>query len=58
MTTSAERLALSDAEALAVLIDWNARCEPPWSERELLAKLHHARRYGREPIGGLVEAQR
>ena len=38
---------------------WNARCEPPWSERELLAKLEHARRYGREPIGGrrdLVEA--
>jgi DNA primase RepB-like protein len=49
--------ALSDAEALEVLADWNARCEPPWSERELLAKLRHARRYGREPVGGLLEAQ-
>jgi hypothetical protein len=40
--------------ALQALADWNARCEPPWSERELIAKLEHARRYGREPIGGLV----
>jgi hypothetical protein len=46
--------ALADDEALAVLRDWNARCEPPWSEHELLAKLQHARRYGREPIGGLL----
>lgn len=44
-----------DADAaLQVLADWNARCEPPWSERELMAKLEHARRYGREPIGGLL----
>lgn len=50
--------ALSDAEALTALTDWNARCQPPWSDRELIAKLHHARRYGREPIGGLLEAQR
>ncbi|HEY3382590.1 MAG TPA: DNA-primase RepB domain-containing protein [Vicinamibacterales bacterium] len=40
--------------ALQVLADWNARCEPPWSERELIAKLEHALRYGREPIGGLL----
>jgi hypothetical protein len=46
--------ALSDAEALALLADWNARCEPPWSERDLLDKLGRARRYGREPIGGLL----
>jgi hypothetical protein len=47
--------ALSDAEALAVLIEWNARCAPPWSERDLMDKLRHARRYGREPMGGLLE---
>ena len=47
--------ALSDADAVAVLTDWNARCEPPWSERELLDKLRRARRYGREPMGGLLE---
>jgi hypothetical protein len=46
--------ALSDADALALLVDWNARCEPPWSERELHDKLRCARRYGREPIGGLL----
>jgi hypothetical protein len=46
--------ALDDDEALAVLHAWNDRCVPPWSERELRAKLQHARRYGREPIGGLL----
>lgn len=48
--------ALSDPEALMVLSGWNARCEPPWTDRELTDKLARARRYGREPIGGLVEA--
>lgn len=48
---------LSDAEALALLHEWNARCQPPWSERELLEKLRRARRYGREPLGGLLEAR-
>ena len=50
--------ALSDAEALKLLTDWNARCEPPWAECELRDKLARARRYGREPIGGLLEANR
>ena len=49
--------ALSEADALQVLIDWNARCQPPWSERELIDKLCRARRYGREPIAGLLEAR-
>ena len=49
---------LSDDEALELLRAWNARCQPPWSERELLDKLQRARRYGREPIGGLLEAPR
>lgn len=48
---------LSDADALAILIDWNARCDPPWSERELLDKIRRARRYGREPLGGLLETR-
>jgi RepB DNA-primase N-terminal domain len=50
--------ALSDAEALRLLTDWNTRCEPPWAEHELRDKLARARRYGREPIGGLLEAHR
>jgi hypothetical protein len=51
----ARGFALDDHEALAVLQDWNRRCRPPWSERELTDKLSRARRYGREPIGCLLE---
>jgi hypothetical protein len=49
-------LALSDDEAMPLLQAWNARCEPPWTERELRDKLQRARRYGREPIGGLLHS--
>lgn len=49
--------ALADEDAFELLSDWNAQCQPPWSERELRAKLRHARRYGREPITGLLEAR-
>lgn len=45
---------LSDHEAMSVLSEWNARCQPPWSERELLTKVQNARKYGREPLGALV----
>jgi hypothetical protein len=46
--------ALDIDEALQVLAEWNARCQPPWSEAELLDKLRRAARYGREPVGGLL----
>lgn len=46
---------LSDADAFRLLTQWNARCQPPWSERELQSKLRHARRYGRESFAGLLE---
>jgi hypothetical protein len=45
--------ALSDDDALAVLSEWNLRCEPPWSERELRNKIARAFRYGKEEIGAL-----
>lgn len=45
---------LSDDEAVRALSEWNARCEPPWSEHELRQKVTNARRYGREPQGGLL----
>lgn len=54
----ARGFALSDDQALELLQAWNARCRPPWSDRELMDKLRRARRYGREPIGGLLEAPR
>lgn len=46
--------ALEDEDALSVLADWNSACVPPWSEEELRDKLKGARRYGREPVGGLL----
>jgi hypothetical protein len=49
--------ALDDAEALALLQEWNARCLPPWTDRDLEQKIASARRYGREPIGGLLVPQ-
>jgi hypothetical protein len=50
--------ALDDGEALALLQEWNARCLPPWTDRELEQKIVSAKRYGREPIGALLEARR
>jgi len=50
--------ALDEGDALTLLADWNVRCEPPWSERELMEKIRRARRYGREPFGGLLEEHR
>jgi hypothetical protein len=46
--------ALDDDQALHVLAESNARCQPPWSEAEPLDKLRRAARYGREPVGGLL----
>jgi hypothetical protein len=50
----ARGFALEDDLALAVLAEWNSRCRPPWQEHELREKLQRARRYGREPIAGLL----
>jgi hypothetical protein len=50
--------ALDDGEALTLLQEWNTRCQPPWTDRELEQKIASALRYGREPIGGLLEARR
>jgi hypothetical protein len=45
---------LDVSDAVNVLAAWNDRCQPPWSPRELLNKLRRARRYGREPIRGML----
>lgn len=47
---------LCEGDALAAMADWNARCEPPWSDEELTKRIRRAR--GRaigEPIGGRLE---
>jgi hypothetical protein len=45
---------LSEWDALDVLREWNQRCSPPWSERDLLAKLQGAMRYGNGAVGTKV----
>ena len=50
----ARGFALDDEQALAVLSEWNERCDPPWTTGELIDKLRRAAQYGREPIGGLL----
>lgn len=49
---------LPDAESLALLGEWNATCDPPWSERELARKLREAREHGRLPDGFLLNDER
>jgi hypothetical protein len=48
--------ALRDDEALNVLEEWNARCQPPWTKSDLQDKLRRARRYGREPMAALLRS--
>src|SRR5262249_23753761 len=45
---------LSDEDALTLLRDYNQRCDPPWSEAELLHKVDDARRRGQMPFGYLL----
>ena len=42
---------LAEPEARDLLAEWNQTCQPPWSDRELDAKIDGALKYGTEPIG-------
>lgn len=46
---------LDDDAAYSLLADWNLRCSPPWSERELRDKVQHAREYAKKSAGNLAE---
>lgn len=46
VTAVVRGFALSAADARDVLSSWNARCEPPWSDRELAHKIDEASRVG------------
>ena len=51
--------ALSSSDALSLLMsDYNPRCSPPWSERELRHKVESAERDGRLPRGYLLDNPR
>jgi len=49
---------LDDADALAILEDWNRDCQPPWSDKELRHKVKEAREVAFDkPFGWLVNAE-
>ena len=50
--------ALTDAEAWPLLTEWNATCQPPWSDRELRHKLDQARQHPYGEHGGLLRGGR
>lgn len=50
--------ALDEETAYRLMLDWNARCSPPWSERELRRKIQQAAERGRMPEGALRDARR
>ncbi len=43
--------ALTEAEAWPLLLEWNARCTPPWGEKDLRAKLRGADKYATGAYG-------
>jgi hypothetical protein len=46
---------LAEAEAFALMTEWNSRCQPPWSARDLARKVTEAARAGRMPVGAMLE---
>ena len=44
-------LGCSADQAIDLLIPWNERCLPPWSQEELETKVRNAYKYGKDPIG-------
>lgn len=48
--------ALSEADAMSAMEEWNARCSPPWSDQDLLEKIRRAARYGKGTPGRLSDA--
>lgn len=49
---------LSDEEALDLLRVWNQRCQPPWDDPDLVAKVAHARLYGTGEFGSQLAKAR
>jgi hypothetical protein len=49
--------ALSPDEALDLFRQWNASCQPPWPERDIIKKLNSAAKYGRHQPGAKLHDQ-
>ena len=48
--------ALSDNDALALLIEWNQHNLPPFAEGEIREKIRNARKNGKQPVGSKFTA--
>jgi hypothetical protein len=46
---------LTDNQALQAASEWNKRCEPPWSNNDLLRKIREGRKLGQTKPGELLE---
>lgn len=42
---------VDEATCLELMLDWNERCEPPWTPEELATKVHNAYSYGQNSPG-------
>jgi P4 family phage/plasmid primase-like protien len=49
---------LSDADAALAMGEWNGKCSPPWSSKELDEKIRHARKYARGARGSKLREER
>lgn len=49
---------LSEDVAYRLLADWNHRCEPPWSEKDLRRKIRQAAQSGQIAYGSMLERRR
>jgi len=47
--------ALTAEQALPLFLNWNETCVPPWQEKDLVAKLHHAAEYGTGEVGSKLK---
>ncbi len=48
--------ALSEEQGWPILMEYNARCQPPWSEKELAHKMRDAIEKPVNPVGWLLES--
>jgi hypothetical protein len=49
---------LTDEQARPILDEYNRRCLPPWSEKELLHKIDQAKNKSRLPLGYIINRDR
>ncbi len=45
---------LSNEDAISLLGEWNAKCQPPWGKHDLARKVHQARAHGAMEFGELL----